>query len=158
MYEWEPWHTLQPGAVERNPDVTKDAQHLVTPTFTNESINGIIKQEIDQLRNKRGHMDSRELTAKIIREDYKRVGISLSEEDARRVHASVNSFTGNSYKDMRKAFNKYRDGGTLNSYEAEMLNMFMDATEYSRVAPTYQGSGKELYRGISRGGITLKNY
>ena len=143
------WQPEFPTVVnEANSNVAGNAVDFMNPALKKGSIRGIIKQEIDKLRGTREHLSRDSLTAKIVQEDYKRVGIKITLKEAREIRQAVYRFSSADYRDMRNAFMKYRNGGVLDNAEANLLGDYLKATEYSRVAPLYPSEGKELFRGL----------
>ena len=97
----------------------------------------------------RGHMNANRLTWQTIQKDYKKDGKIIDEEYAKKVHTALREYTDEGYREMRKAVFKQRRGEKLTSEEQSWLDKYKLVEEYTKVAPTYKGPGKYLYRGLN---------
>lgn len=124
------------------------------PEQSGEMIRGVTKGEIDQLRGVRGHGEEGTITVDVIMGDYKRVGIEISREEAQRVYEAVRAFTGTGYSQMREVFLKSLKGKVYpeGTDGYRLLEQYKLCDEYTKIAPTYQGTGKEIFRGVSNSG------
>lgn len=145
-----------PAGIQRPEDIeTVRAllEEIDTPTEETASqvelIHGVEKTQIDSLRGVRGHKEKYSLTVDDIKQDYERVGIDIMEEYAKEVHSSLYDFTSADYKYMREAFLKDKRGEMLSDEEKKYLARYQLCAEYTKIAPTYEGIGGEIYRGIA---------
>lgn len=115
-----------------------------------EMIQGVSKTRIDELRGLRGHEGKQAITEETVKKDYERVGINVSEEYAHEVHKAIYDFSRGKYEYMRDAFLKDKRGEDLDEDEKEYLRRYALCEEYTKIAPTYEGTGSEIYRGIGR--------
>ena len=124
------------------------------PDHPVEMIRGVLKDEIDRLRGVREHGGENTITVDVIMKDYKRVGIEISREDAKRVHDAVQTFTGTGYSQMRQVFLRSLKGKIYpaGSEGHRLFEQYKLCDEYTKIAPTYQGTGKEIFRGIANSG------
>ena len=149
--------TVEPQKPEEEPvalppGLTPTVREYMKPSDPNGTIRGVSKEQVDKLRGRRKHRKKDQLTAVDVFQDYRRVGISITKEEAEEIYSAIVSFTNGDFSDMRDAFLKYRDGKELTEKEIRLLNMYMKATEYARIAPTYASKGEEIFRGIKRDG------
>ena len=130
--------------------IMAETEGSITPAQSAEMIRGVSKDEIDRLRGVRGHEGENTITVDIIMKDYKRVGIDISRDDAKKVYDAVQNYTGSGYSQMRSAFlsdlkgHKYPVGSVGYKY----LEQYKLCEEYAKIAPTYEGVGKEIFRGV----------
>ena len=110
------------------------------------SVHGVPQSQIDKLRGTRDHVGL--LTFEDVREDYAKVGITVTDEYAKEVHEAVQNYTGSYFTSMRSALLKERAGENLNAKEQQILAKYKKCEEYLNIAPTYLGSEKEIYRGV----------
>ena len=120
-----------------------------------ELIHGVEKTQIDSFRGVRGHKEKNSLTVDDVKNDYERVGIDITEEYAKEIHDALYDFTSADYKYMREAFLKDKRGEELSDDEDEYLERYQLCAEYTKIAPTYEGTGGEIYRGV---GDTTNEY
>ena len=120
------------------------------PESSPEMIHGVSQDDIDGFRGLRGHGDANSITAEEILKDYQRVGIKVDLQYAQKVFDAVQEFTSASYGNMHKIYLKFLEGKTFpeGSSGYKMLEKFKLCIEYTKIAPTYQGIGKEIYRGV----------
>ena len=111
-------------------------------------VRGIPQSQIDQLRGTRGHLGKDELTTNLIKEDYARVGIKISESEAEQIHEALQAFTDNNYSNMREAYIKQLTGKSLSSFEKDDLFRYRRCMEYLKIAPSFETSSSYIYRGI----------
>ena len=166
-----PWHTASPAGVSKDKLIADGmsippfhgrcrctlimaGETSITPEQPIEMIRGVSKDEIDRQRGFRKHSGAGEITEQDIQSDYKRVGIDIDIDEAKKVLGAVRDFSGSYYTDMRKAFMKSSKGESLSSYEQEMLDKFNLCGEYTKIAPVYQSdnTGQEIYRGLRNNG------
>lgn len=122
-----------------------------------ETIRGVRKSIIDSLRGERAHAKkAHEWNAATVKADYARVGISITDEEAKEISSSINDYTGHHYTEMRHAFQKQAQGLLLTEYETKELEHYKQVIEYTKVAPVYHGKTKILHRGIKGGGEYAK--
>ena len=114
-----------------------------------ELIHGVEKVRIDERRGLRGHKGSHEVTDETIKKDYENIGISVDDKYAEDVRSALHDFTSIKYSDMRSTFLKNKRGEKLNDDEKEDLRRYLLCEEYTKIAPTYEGTGSEIYRGIA---------
>ena len=113
-------------------------------------VRGVPQSQIDQLRGTRGHLGEHKLTPDVIKEDYAKVGIKISQSEAEQIHDALHDFTDLGYSYMRDAYRKQLAGKSLSSFEKEDLFNYKMCMEYLKIAPTYQPTLGQfyLYRGI----------
>ena len=116
----------------------------------NGSVRGVLQSEIDKLRGTRGH--GYYMNGEDVQEDYKRVGIDISKAVADEIYWSIRNFSGDDYTYMRMSAKKEMQGKELSQYEQKLLNRYKLVMEYTKVAPTYKGDEKFIYRGIKNSG------
>ena len=114
-----------------------------------EPVRGIPQSEIDKLRGVRGHLEKDELTWQKIQEDYKRIGKDIPLSEAQDIRYAIIHYTQSYYKPMREAAEKKYAGGKLDEYEQWLFDTYQKMREYTKIAPTYGGKEKYIYRGIS---------
>ncbi|MBQ9564931.1 MAG: minor capsid protein [Synergistaceae bacterium] len=149
--------TVEPQKPEEEPvalppGLTPTVREYMKPSDPNGTIRGVSKERIDKLRGTRKHRKKDQLTAVDVLQDYRRVGIEITTEDAEEIYRAIVSFTNGDFSGMRDAFLRHRDGKELSEDDIRLLNMYMKATEYARIAPTYASKGEEIFRGIKRDG------
>lgn len=115
-------------------------------------VRGVPQSEIDKLRGTRDHLEKNEITWETIKEDYARVGITITNQEAREIREAVSTFTGDSYTEMRAAWRENAEGKghELTRYQQELLKQYQLCDEYCKVAPTYKGADM-IHRGIRKG-------
>ena len=164
-----PWHTESPAGVSKDKLIADGMSippfhgrcrcvlTMASETITTEvqqteelteMIRGVSKAEIDELRGTRGHDEGYRATVEDIMKDYQRVGIQISQEDAQKVFDAIRAFTGAAYSNMRKLYLRMLNGKTIGEYGQEELDKYLLCEEYTKIAPTYAGTGKEIYRGV----------
>ena len=116
-------------------------------------IRGVSQSQIDQLRGTRGHLGKDELTTNLIKEDYARVGIKISPEEAKEIRNALHNFTANGYINMRNALISERQGKELSDDQKKALQQYNLCIEYCNIAPTYQPKPNQtaVYRGLPAG-------
>ncbi len=149
--------TVEPQKPEEEPvalppGLTPTVREYMKPSDSKGTIRGVSKERIDKLRGTRKHRKKDQLTAVDVFQDYRRVGIEITKEEAEEIYRAIVCFTNGDFSDMRDAFLKHRDGKDLTEKDIRLLNMYMKATEYARIAPTYASKGEEIFRGIKRDG------
>ena len=117
-------------------------------------IRGVLQSEIDKKRGTRDHLGPHELTWKTIQDDYERVGINITDEEAGFISKAIHDFSFKHDTDMRKAKSKEQKGIALNASEKQYLSQYNAIEEYCKVAPVYSGKTETLYRGIKISTIT----
>ena len=122
-------------------------------TVDEETIRGVRKSVIDSLRGKRAHAKKpHEWNADTVKADYARVGIAITDDEAREIYSAIDDYSGAGFSKMRKAFLKNRSGKVLNSIEEKNLSRFGLIEEYTKVAPIHENRERALYRGIKNHG------
>ena len=111
-----------------------------------ELVRGIPQEEIDKLKGTREHQNV--LRTQDIIDDYARVGITISDEEAMYIEFAIGDFSGGEFRKMREAVMKERNGGVLTATEKQYATQFKMCEEYCKIAPLFQGKGTEIYRGI----------
>ena len=118
-------------------------------------VRGVPQSEIDKLRGTRDHKEANQLTWQDVKDDYARVGISITDQEAREIREAVWTFSGGSYDEMRKAWalNAMGRAHDLNSYQQNLLKQYQLCDEYCKVAPTFGITGIDtmIYRGVGQG-------
>ncbi len=117
-------------------------------------IRGVPQSQIDQLRGTRDHKPANQLTWQDVKDDYARVGISITDSEAQEIRNAVAEFSGSAYGEMRKAWalNAMGRAHDLTTQQQALLKRYQMCDEYCKVAPTYSGTGVySLHRGISKG-------
>ncbi len=117
-------------------------------------VRGVPQSQIDQLRGTRDHKPANQLTWQDVKDDYARVGISITDTEAQAIRDAVQTFSGSSYGEMRKAWalNAMGRAHNLTPEQQKLLKQYQLCDEYCKVAPTYKGTGVyTLHRGISKG-------
>ena len=150
--------TQRPEDIEAVREVLGSVEEIKRSTpAAEEMIRGVRKSVIDRLRGKRAHAKkAHEWSADTVKADYARVGISISDEEAKEISSSINDYTGHHYTEMRHAVQKQAQGLPLTEYETRELEHYKQVTEYTKVAPVYHGETKILHRGIKGGGEYAK--
>ena len=118
-------------------------------------VRGVPQSQIDQLKVTRDHQAT--MTWETVRDDYARVGISITEQEARDIATAVEHYTFLHDTDMRKAMNLANAGREhdLTPTQQKELAEYRLIAEYCRVAPTLPyGSHKTVYRGIKNSTLT----
>lgn len=148
-----------PSGIQRENDIEEvrsllgGIESAVEETVSSvEMIQGVSKTRIDELRGLRGHEGKQAITEETVKKDYERVGINVSEEYAHEVHKAIYDFSRGKYEYMRDAFLKNKRGEDLDEDEKEYLRRYALCGEYAKIAPTYEGTGSEIYRGIVNSG------
>lgn len=121
------------------------------------TVHGVPQSKIDKLRGTREQMKPGEQTWEVVKEDYARVGIQVTDEYAKGVWSAVNNYTGSGYFDMRKAYALERGGRLhdLDAHDKDLLAQYKLCMEYCKIAPTVKlPSGYEVSRGIPENGST----
>ena len=119
------------------------------------TIRGVPQSQIDQLRGERDHQLPHTITWQTIQEDYKRVGITITDEEARFIHKAVEDFSFGSDWKMRKAKSNQYKGKDLRDSEKQLIAQYDAIAEYCQVAPILpQGRYTMLHRGIKISTIT----
>ena len=113
-------------------------------------VRGVPQSQIDQLRGTRGHLGEHELTPDVIKEDYARVGIKISQSEAEQIHDALHDFTYDDYTKMRDAYKKQLAGESLSSVEKNNLFRYKMCMEYLKIAPTIKTFSSYIYRGIEK--------
>ena len=141
-----------PAGKQRDYDI-EEVRKILNPEpeaqTISELIHGVEKVQIDERRGLRDHKGSHEVTGETIKKDYENVGISVDDKYAEDVRTALHDFTSIKYSDMRSAFQKNKRGEKLNDDEREDLRRYLLCEEYTKIAPTYEGTGNEIYRGIA---------
>lgn len=118
-----------------------------------ETIRGVRKSIIDSLRGERAHAKkAHEWNAATVKADYARVGISITDEEAKEIYSAIDDYSGAGFSKMRKASMKNRGGEALDSLEEKNLSRFGLIEEYTKVAPIHKNKERALYRGITNHG------
>lgn len=120
-----------------------------------DSVRGIPQSQIDMLRGTRGHVD--DISPQMIQEDYARVGINISIDEATRIHKAMQDFSGaDDFLTMRKAYalELAGQGASLTPNQKQLVDRYKMVLEYTRIAPTmkFLDSETEAYRGLYRKG------
>ena len=117
-----------------------------------DKVRGVPQSQIDQLRGTRDHQGAKQMTWETIKEDYARVGITITNQEAREIREAISTFTGDAYGDMREAWDKNMQGKAheLTSYQQNLLKQYQLCNEYCKIAPTYQGVDM-IHRGVIKG-------
>ncbi len=121
------------------------------------TVRGVPQSKIDQLRGERDHIPSSQYTWQVIRDDYARVGITITEEEAKYIKRAVGDYTCGHDTDMRKALRLKQTGREhdLTSEQKIYLKQYEAIAEYCKVAPVLPSSKHSIiYRGIKRSTIT----
>ena len=114
-----------------------------------ELIRGVPRSEIDRLRGERDHAKRPdEWDVKTVMEDYARVGIDITEAEAEKTYVAIVDYTGEFSTEMRVAYQKRKAGIGLSDLEQFYAEQFDLLIEYNKIAPTYRGGYKNLYRGV----------
>ena len=104
---------------------------------------------IDANRGTRDHMQMKSTTWQDIQADYARIGVTISEEQAKKIYTAVRHFTFLHDTKMRKAWKKEQDGRSLTPLEQKELEEYKLCAEYCKIAPTIPSSNYDyVYRGI----------
>ena len=112
-------------------------------------IHGVPQSKIDKLRGTRDHQPAKSITWKTVQEDYARVGITITEQEAKYIHKAVEDFSFGHDTDMRRAKSKQQKGRSLSEAEQKYVSQYDAIAEYCRVAPIMpQDKYATLYRGI----------
>ena len=120
-------------------------------------IRGVSQVQIDQLRGTRDHQSAGSIDWITIQQDYKRVGITITDDEARDIHTSIKHFSFGYDTAMRKARALQQLGREhdLTSEQKEYLRQYALCEEYCRVAPIYPSTKQSMiYRGIKFSTIT----
>ena len=118
-------------------------------------IRGVSQSEIDKKRGTRDHLQPGELTEKMIQDDYKRVGINITEDESKFIATALRDFSFGHDTDMRKAKSKQQKGMKLSELEKGYLSQYDAIEEYCKIAPIYpKNSHATIYRGIKISTIT----
>ena len=122
----------------------------VEPDKPAEMIRGVSQDEIDNQRGLRGHAEAGSITAEEIMNDYKRVGINIDMKEAQKIHSAIQNFTGTGYSSMHNVYLKFLKGKSYPEGTSgyKLLEQFKLCSEYTKIAPTYQGVGQEIFRGV----------
>ncbi len=144
----------RPEDIEAVREVLGSVEEIKPPkAAAEETIRGVRKSIIDSLRGERAHAKkAHEWNAATVKADYARVGISITDEEAKEISSSINDFSGPGFKMMRSAFMKNRDGEELNHFEQKVLSRFNSIGEYTKIAPIHKNREGALYRGITNQG------
>ena len=116
-----------------------------------DSVRGVPQSTIDKLRGTRAQMKPYQQTWQVVQEDYKRVGINISEQEAKEIWGAVRTYTGGVYSEMKSAYALEQQGRAkdLDSYQKKLLAQYKLCMEYCKVAPTVElPAGYEVSRGI----------
>lgn len=150
----------RPEDIEAVREVLGSIEEIKPPkAAAEETIRGVRKSIIDSLRGERAHAKkAHEWNAATVKADYARVGISITDEEAKEIYSAIDDFSGPGFSMMRMAFVKNRNGETLNPLEQKALSRFNLIEEYAKVAPIHKNTANALYRGITNhGGRYAKN-
>ena len=116
------------------------------------SVRGVSQRRINQKRGVKGHVNN--ITAEDIQAQYAHVGISISQDEAEKIHQGIYVYTGGFYPQMREAYalDAAGKGQELTPIQRELLSRYKMCEEYCKVAPTYNEPGVEMiHRGIKVG-------
>ncbi|MBQ3585757.1 MAG: hypothetical protein II964_03470 [Synergistaceae bacterium] len=120
-------------------------------------VRGVPQSQIDQLRGTRDHQPDFSMTWETVRDDYARVGIAITEQEARDIALAVNHYTYQHDTKMRKAWN-LEQAGRVHDLTPELQKELADyklIAEYCKVAPVLPSSKySTVYRGIKNSTIT----
>ena len=112
-------------------------------------VRGVSQSQIDKLRGTRGHRPARSILWETIQEDYARVGITITEEEAKYIQKAFENYSYGDDTRMRKAKSKQQQGRSLSAEEQKYVSQYDAMAEYCRVAPTIpQNKYATVHRGI----------
>ena len=103
---------------------------------------------IDANRGTRDHMSVGQLTWQHIQDDYKRIGVTISEAQAKDIRRAIFNFSYLHDTAMRKAWELDRAGRPLTFEQKIELRNYKLCEEYCKVAPTLSSNYAYVYRGI----------
>ena len=133
-------------------NVTQTSQ----PNRPEETVRGVPQSQIDALRGTRGH-SATSYNWHTIQDDYARVGISITEAEAKEIRNAILDFSYLHDTEMRKAW-KLRQAGRehdLTPLQKKELKKYDLCAEYCKVAPLLpSGKYPTIYRGIKFSTIT----
>lgn len=145
--------SVSSGESEQAPEKPAETVETVeTAESPTEMVRGVSQADIDERRGVRGHMGENAMTPKDILQDYARAGIKITDAEAQSIFNNLRNFTGDYFERMRDAWLKNSRGEVLSSSEKRLLQQYNLCAEYTKIAPTYQGSGKEIFRGVTNTG------
>ena len=104
------------------------------PAEKESTVRGVPQSVIDSLRWTRGHKAANKLTEQTIQEDYARVGINISLEEAKKIREAVFKYSKDNYSEMIDAWEKRKEWKTLTQPEQDWLKEYDLVGEYTRVA------------------------
>ncbi len=116
------------------------------------NVRGVSRKEIDKKRGVEGHVSN--ITVEDIQAQYAQAGITISQEEAQKIHQGIYVYTGGLYPQMRDAYmlEAAGKGQELTPIQRELLSRYKMCEEYCKVAPTYSEPGVEMiHRGIKVG-------
>ena len=113
------------------------------------TIRGVPIEYINKVRGHFGHQEPGQIAEKTIQRYYERVGIKISDDEARRIHFTIDRYTTkNGYKYVRQYLFAQLRGQKLSSQaQYELEKYFNPIQEYCKIAPTFNGTFW-IYRGI----------
>lgn len=112
-------------------------------------VRGVPQSEIDKLRGTRDHQAAGSISWQTIQDDYKRVGIPITDKEAQDIAQAIKDFSFLHDTDIRKAMNKYNQGLSLRPSEQKYLAQGLAIQEYCKVAPLLPSSQHPvIYRGV----------
>ena len=119
------------------------------------TVRGVPQSVIDNLRGTRGHMAPGEQTSDVIQQDYAKVGINISAQEAQRIYDDLRDYTLDGFAFIREAWLKQQRGETLTSQEQNYLKGYSLINEYTHIAPTMKiNANDQVYRGISNDNLS----
>lgn len=114
-------------------------------------VHGVPQSQIDQLKGTRDHQSAGSITWQTIQEDYKRVGITITQSEAEYIHASIEHFSYGYDTIMRKAWVLKQAGREhdLTMEQKIYLKQYEMCAEYCKIAPVIPSTAHStIYRGI----------
>ena len=133
----------------------KKYNNMLKGSEENDTVRGIPQTEIDKIKGTRGLMKKySDWTWQVVQEDYKRIGINISKNEAKDIFYSLRAWNSPLYENMRSAEFKFRKGEKLNSEEYVHFTRFHNVMEYIKIAPTFADNKKSgfIYRGVKDDG------
>lgn len=116
------------------------------------TVSGVPQSQIDKLKGTLDHQAAHSITWQDVQAQYAKVGINITQQEAKAVHDAVTAFSGSGYTPMRTAMSKFQKGVSLTSQEQQWVDKYKLCEEWCKVAPTFSSSNHSvIYRGISKG-------
>ena len=114
-----------------------------------DTVRGVAQSTIDKLRGTREHQNPQSITWKTIQEDYQRVGITITEQEAKDIRESIRFFSYLGDTKMRTALSAQRAGRVLTEDQKGYIEQYKRCMEWCKVAPVIPSDKYHtIYRGI----------